>query len=94
LKWLITSTANRDINPSAPAIDLVTEAEIPPQYPVTDTSASKYGLLDVKAAIDALDKLESRRSRRSGGCNAGIPAVALIVFIVFQMCVWRKRRNR
>ena len=92
LKWLITSTASSDINPMAPAIDLDLDppVRIPHQSPVTDTRVSKHGLLDVKAAMDALDKL---RGRSSGGCDAGVGLFALAALAVL-MAMSKGKRAR
>ncbi|MCL2010179.1 MAG: S8 family serine peptidase, partial [Synergistaceae bacterium] len=52
LKELICANANRAVNPKAPA--RIGSVTITPQQNVNDTTTSKYGLLDVKAAMDAL----------------------------------------
>ncbi|MDR1378766.1 MAG: S8 family serine peptidase [Synergistaceae bacterium] len=50
LKLLLNAAANRNINPTSPGKQL--GREIPPQN-VVDKTLSKYGLLDVKTALDA-----------------------------------------
>jgi subtilisin family serine protease len=96
LKRLILESANSQINPKAPTIDVKLEppVQIPPQN-VTDTTVSKHGLLDVKAAMDALDEYEKSRRRGGGGCDAMTANFA--IFVAVALCglsVWRGAKRR
>ena len=95
LKNILLKSANPNINPEAPATVEVggQKVKLDPQGGVRGHVVSKYGLLDVKAAIDlattkdSLDDPNEIVKRGGGGCDAmgvlgyGMAALALVLWL-------------
>ena len=73
-----------------------------PQYPHVKDGTSRYGFLDVKAALDKLSDIMTEesaptptpaRSSSSSGCDAGLLSALELLFLIFPGLVGLAKRR-
>ena len=87
LKDVLCRGANRSINPKAPAT-IGTITVVPQGVP--DTTISRYGLLDVKAAVD-LVLADGGNGGGNGGGGGGCNAAGIGLFVFIALVVGKTR---